>query len=122
DAARQSIGGAISAGTHGTGARRGGFATQVRAVRLVTAAGDVVEADATRHPEVFELARLGLGTAGVLTAVTLRVVPAFTLEAHEAPRPLAEVLEAIEPTDGSGLVDAHDHVEFYWFPYTDVAL
>ena len=122
DIDRQSIAGAISTGTHGTGARLGGFATQVRAVRLVTAAGDVVEADATRHPEVFELARLGLGTAGVLTAVTLRVVPAFTLEAHEAPRPLAEVLEAIEPTDGSGLVDAHDHVEFYWFPYTDVAL
>lgn len=120
DIDRQSIAGAISTGTHGTGARLTGFAGMVRAVRLVTADGEIVEAHPAHRPELFELARLGLGTAGVLTAVTMRVVPAFTLEAHEAPRPLAEVLESLLGPDG--LVESHDHVEFYWFPYTDTAL
>lgn len=116
----QSIAGAISTGTHGTGARLGGFATQVRALRLVDARGEIVECSPTARPELFELARLGLGTAGVLTAVTLRVVPAFTLHAHEAPRPLPEVLESLPGEDG--LLARHDHVELYWFPHTDVAL
>lgn len=116
----QSIAGAISTGTHGTGARLGGFATQVRALRLVDARGEIVECSPTRSPELFELARLGLGAAGVLTAVTLRVVPAFLLHAHEAPRPLSEVLEALPGDDG--LLARHDHVELYWFPYTGGAL
>lgn len=120
DIDRQSIAGAISTGTHGTGVRLGGFATQVRALRLVTADGAIVETGPHERPELFELARLGLGTAGVLTAVTLRVVPAFQLEAHESPRPLAGLLESLLGDDG--LVAGHDHVEFYWFPYTDVAL
>lgn len=120
DIDRQSIAGAISTGTHGTGARLGGFATQVRALRLVTADGEITECSPHHRPDLFELARLGLGGAGVLTAVTLRVVPAFTLEAHEAPRPLTEVLESLHGPDG--LLATHDHVEFYWFPYTDIAL
>jgi FAD-linked oxidoreductase len=120
DIDRQSIAGAISTGTHGTGARLGGFATQVRALRLVTADGEIAECSPRHRPDLFELARLGLGSAGVLTAVTLRAVPAFELEAHEASQPLPAVLESLHGT--GGLLASHDHVEFYWFPYTDVAL
>ena len=116
----QSIAGAISTGTHGTGATVRGLADQVRGVRLVGATGEVVEADQTRHRELFEVARLGLGSVGVLTAVTLRCVPAFTLTADERPRPLGAVLEALD--DESGPVHANDHFEFYWFPYTDIVL
>ena len=116
----QSIAGAISTGTHGTGATVRGLADQVQAVRLVTASGQVLEADAEREPGLFEVARLGLGSVGVLTAVTLRCVPAFTLTADERPRPLAAVLEALDDADGP--VWGNDHFEFYWFPYTDIAL
>ena len=115
----QSLAGAISTGTHGTGALLRGLADQVRAVRLVTATGQVLEADAQQHRELFEVARLGLGSVGVLTAVTLRCVPAFTLTADERPRPLATVLEALDDADGP--VWGNDHFEFYWFPYTDIA-
>src|SRR3954452_22087724 len=85
DIDRQSIAGAISTGTHGTGARLGGLATQVVGARIVSAKGDVVEISCEENPELFELARLGLGSAGVLCAVTLEVVPAFKLEAVEEP-------------------------------------
>src|SRR5690625_7971614 len=79
----QSVAGAISTVTHGSGATLRGLADQVRGVRLVGATGEVVEADQTRHRELFEVARLGLGSVGVLTAVTLRCVPAFSLTADE---------------------------------------
>ncbi|WP_449386325.1 D-arabinono-1,4-lactone oxidase [Cellulomonas soli] len=126
DIDKQSIAGAISTGTHGTGAHLGGLCTQVVAVRLVTADGEVVEASATQHPELFEVARLGLGSVGVLTAVTLEVVPAFRLQAREEPWPLDAVLEQIAGpaplADPDGLVEANDHAEFYWFPHTRIAL
>lgn len=116
DIDRQSVAGAISTGTHGTGARLGGLATQVVAVRVVRADGEVVEASPTQHPELFALARLGLGSAGVLVAVTLEVVPAFTLEAAEGGADLRDVLDALDGPDG--LVEGNDHFEFYWFPHT----
>ena len=116
----QTIAGAVSTGTHGTGARMRGLADQVHAVRMVDATGEVVEADRQHRSDLFEMARLGLGSVGVLTAVTLRCVPAFTLSAREEPRPLGQVLEALEDPDGP--VWGNDHFEFYCFPYTDIAL
>ena len=120
DIDKQSIAGAISTGTHGTGAKLGGLATQVVGARLVTATGEVVETSPTQQPELFELARLGLGSVGVLAAVTLEVVPAYRLEAREEPWPLEEVLEQLDGPDG--LVEGNDHFEFYWFPHTRRAL
>ncbi|MFI2103029.1 D-arabinono-1,4-lactone oxidase [Isoptericola sp. NPDC019693] len=122
DIDRQSVAGAISTGTHGTGARLGGLATQVRGVRVVTGDGTVRSASDAAAPgsperELFEVARLGLGTAGVLSAVTLEVVPAFWLRAQEEPWPLDRVLEQLDE-----YVDGNDHAEFYWFPGTRRAL
>jgi FAD-linked oxidoreductase len=115
DIDHQTLAGAISTGTHGTGARLRGMAAQVAGVRLVTAGGDVV--DLTPDDEAFEPARLGLGAVGVLAAVTLAVVPAFRLEAREEPLPLDDVLDGLDE-----LVDGNDHLEFYWFCHTRRAL
>lgn len=120
DIDRQSVAGAISTGTHGTGARFGGLATQVVGVRVVGADGEVRDADATRDPALFEAARLGLGTLGVLVAVTLRTVPAFTLRAREEVLDLDHVLDRLEGPDG--WVATTDHVDMYWFPFTRRAL
>jgi len=117
DIDKQTVAGAISTGTHGTGARLGGIATQVVGARIVTASGEVLDLSRDAQPELFELARLGLGSVGVLAAVTLEVVPAFRLEAREEPWPLDEVLDGLDD-----LVDGNDHFEFYWFPHTRRAL
>ncbi|SCE81235.1 D-arabinono-1,4-lactone oxidase [Micromonospora mirobrigensis] len=109
----QTVAGAISTGTHGTGAHLGCLSTFVEALTLVTGTGEVLRCSADEHPDVFAAARVGLGALGVLVEVTLRCVDAFTLRAHERPAPLAEVL-----TELPELVAGHDHVEFYWFPYT----
>lgn len=120
DIDRQSVAGAVSTGTHGTGARLGGLATQVVGVRVVGSDGTVREADAARDPALFQAARLGLGTVGILVALTLRVVPAFTLRAREEVHDLADVLDRLEGPDG--WVATTDHVDLYWFPFTQRAL
>jgi L-gulonolactone oxidase len=109
----QSIAGAISTGTHGTGAKLGGIATQVHALQLVLADGTLREVDAQREPELFAAARVGLGALGVIASVTLRCEPAFALAASEAPATLDAVLGSLDAN-----VDGNDHFEFYWFPHT----
>ncbi|GAB3186344.1 L-gulonolactone oxidase [Micromonospora palomenae] len=109
----QTVAGAISTGTHGTGAGYGCLSTFVTALTLVTGTGEVLRCSADEQPDVFAAARVGLGALGVLVEVTLRCVDAFVLRAHERPAPLDSVLAELPP-----LIDAHDHVEFYWFPYT----
>jgi FAD-linked oxidoreductase len=113
----QTLAGALATGTHGTGARLGGLATQVEALELVLADGSVAACSASNRAELFAAARIGLGALGVVTTVTLRCVPAFTLLADERPMPVEGVLEQFD-----ALAEANDHFEFYWFPYGSNAL
>ncbi|MBA0124099.1 FAD-binding protein [Haloechinothrix sp. YIM 98757] len=108
----QTIAGAISTGTHGTGASLGGLATQVAALELVLSDGSIVGCSPTERPDLFQAARVGLGALGVISTVTLRCVPAFALEASERPEPLEDVLDGLD--EG---ISGNDHFEFYWFPY-----
>jgi L-gulono-1,4-lactone dehydrogenase len=114
----QTIAGAISTATHGTGARLQNIPAQVAEVELVTGTGEVVsfsaqDADSTG----FRAARVGLGALGAISAVTVRTVPAFTLHRVDEPLPLDRVLG-----DFDALADSNDHFEFFVFPYTDQAL
>lgn len=113
----QTVAGAISTGTHGTGVRHTGLSAQVSALRLVLADGTALDCSANDHPDLFQAARLGLGAFGILTEVTLACPPAFLLAADEYRVPLDRVLGHF-----SDIVGAADHVEFYWFPHTATAL
>jgi L-gulonolactone oxidase len=117
DIAYQSIAGATSTATHGTGTQFGNLSSQIVGLRLVTADGSTLDCSATQNTDVFEVARVGLGALGILSTVTIQCVPAFRLHAIEAPRPVDEVL-----VDFDGFMDSADHVEFYWVPGTRWAL
>jgi L-gulonolactone oxidase len=115
----QTISGAISTATHGTGTKLQNIPAQVAAVELVTAAGDVVSFG-PGDPDGgigFRAARVGLGALGAISAVTVRTVPAFALHRVDQPLPLDETLGGFDE-----LADANDHFEFFVFPYTDQAL
>jgi L-gulonolactone oxidase len=113
----QSIAGAISTATHGTGARLRNIAAQVVELTLVLADGSTLVCSPERDAELFRAARVGLGALGVVAEVTLQCVPAFTLHGIDAPAPLGETLERFEQ-----LALGNDHFEFFVFPYADVAL
>ncbi|OZC57485.1 FAD-linked oxidoreductase [Rhodococcus sp. 06-621-2] len=115
DIDEQSIAGALSTGTHGTGQRFGGISTQVLALELVTADGSIVHCSRETEPDVFDAARVGLGALGIITTVTLRCEPAYLLHAAESPATLGGTLDSLAWNDA-------DHFEFYWFPHTDRVL
>jgi FAD-linked oxidoreductase len=110
----QTVAGAIATGTHGTGRAHSTLASCVEAATLVTGNGQVLRLDSSS--EFFPAVRLGLGALGILVDVTLRCVDAFTLLADERPMSLTGVLARLEDD-----IASNEHVEFYWYPYTDRA-
>jgi L-gulonolactone oxidase len=113
----QTIAGAISTGTHGTGERLRNISSQVEGLELVRPDGTLVECSRESDPDLWRAARVGLGALGAIATVTLRCVPAFTIRRHDHPLPLDEALERLDD-----LAAANDHFEFYVFPHSDVAL
>jgi FAD-linked oxidoreductase len=109
----QTVGGAIATGTHGTGARFGGIATQVTGMELVIADGSVLWCSHETHRELWSTARIHLGALGIVTAVELETVPLFALAAEEGVMSLDQLLDQWD-----ALVDESDHFEAYWFPHT----
>jgi FAD-linked oxidoreductase len=114
DIAEQTLAGAISTGTHGTGGVAASLATQVVGLEMVTGTGETLRASAEENPDVLETARIGLGALGVLTSVTFAVEPLFLLEATETPMRWDEALGSFDE-----MVAGSHHVDMYWFPHTD---
>ena len=116
DVDAQTVAGAISTATHGTGGRFANISSQVTAVRLVTASGDLVQIGARAGDDLLA-ARVSLGALGAISAVTLRCVPEFTVHRVDRPLPLDDVLARLDEH-----VDSNDHFELFVFPYTRTAL
>ena len=114
DIMAQTVAGAVSTGTHGTGRDSAALATQIVGLELVTADGEVLRCSAEEHPDIFAAARVGLGALGVLTELTFAVEPVFLLTAREEPMPFDRVTSEFDQ-----LVAENEHFEFYWFPHTD---
>lgn len=117
DIDRQTIAGAISTGTHGSGRNFGSISNQIRALEMVLADGSVVTCSPSERPELFAAARVSIGALGVITKVTLQCVPLFAMRAIDASMPLDQTLSELD-----GLVANNDHFEFFWFPHTTTAL
>ena len=117
DVTYQTLAGAVSTSTHGTGLQRTGLATQIRAFKLVTSSGEVLTCDPVHNAEIFHCGRVSLGALGVITEVTLNVVPAFNLRAVEQPMRISHVLDNF-----AQLIQENDFFEFYWVPHTKWAL
>jgi FAD-linked oxidoreductase len=112
----QSLAGALATGTHGTGIRLGNLSAQVEAMELVLADGSVLAISRASDADTLRAARIGLGALGIVHTVTLRCVPAFTLNRLDRPVPLAEAFERLDD-----LVESNDHFEFYTWPHGGVA-
>ncbi|WP_432082857.1 D-arabinono-1,4-lactone oxidase [Streptomyces sp. WAC 04229] len=113
DITEQTVSGATSTGTHGTGRESASIAAQIRGLEMVTADGSVLTCSERENADVFAAARIGLGALGVVTAITFAVEPLFLLTAREEPMPFERVL-----ADFDELWTENEHFEFYWFPHT----
>ncbi|MFE1251543.1 D-arabinono-1,4-lactone oxidase [Streptomyces sp. NPDC058766] len=113
DIMEQTVSGATSTGTHGTGRDSASIAAQIKSLELVIADGSVLTCSEKENPEVFAAARIGLGALGIVTAITFAIEPVFLLTAREEPMPFEKVLADFEE-----LHTENEHFEFYWFPHT----
>ncbi|CAN5590441.1 D-arabinono-1,4-lactone oxidase [soil metagenome] len=111
----QTLAGATSTGTHGTGAQFGGLATQIRGATLVTATGELLTVSETENAELLPAVTLGLGALGVLVAIQIECVPSFLLHAVEKPEKAETVL-----AEWAERLAADDHFEFYSWPHADL--
>jgi L-gulono-1,4-lactone dehydrogenase len=114
DIMEQTVSGAVSTGTHGTGRTSASLAAQVTGLELVCADGSVLRCSEQENADVFAAARLGLGALGVISELTFSVEPEFLLTACEEPMSFDEVTAQYDQ-----LVAENEHFEFYWFPHTD---
>jgi len=113
----QTLAGATATGTHGTGVRFRNLSAGIAGLRLVTASGETLDLAPDADRDAFLAARVSLGALGVVSRITLRCVPRFTLHRRDEPRPLGATLDRLDE-----IVDGSDHFEFWVFPYTRVAL
>lgn len=109
----QSIAGAVSTGTHGTGVGFGSLSTQLEAITLVTASGEALECSTDQNPDVFKAAQVSMGMLGIIARVKLRVVPAKVMHYQGLRKELDDVLAHLEQYKRE-----NSHFEFFWFPYT----
>ena len=117
DIDKQTLAGAISTATHGTGAKWRNLSAQIEAIEIVTADGVLHELSEASDSDAFRAARVGIGALGAIYSVTMRTVAPFRIERFDRTRPLGEVLAGMDK-----LADELDHFEFYVFPHTDTAL
>ena len=116
DINKQSLGGALGTATHGTGKRLTALHGDVSGLRLVTAAGDIVECDRETRPELFQAARVSLGTLGIVTQVRLNTIENKRIHRRVW---LENLEDAIAQAESRW--EKHRNFEFYAVPFTGLA-
>lgn len=98
-----SVAGACSTATHGSGEKNGNLATQVSGLEMITASGDLVTLSRQHDGEDFAGAVVGLGALGVITKITLDLVPTFMMKQYVYENlPLSEMKDHFDAIESSG--------------------
>ena len=112
--ARQSLAGAVSTATHGTGMNFQVLGSMVENFKLVKANGEVLEVDKIKDAELFKTALISLGSLGIVTEMTINVVPKFQLHERSGIMEFEEVCDNI-----LDWVKEENHIKMWWFAHTD---
>lgn len=113
----QSLAGAMATATHGTGAGLGAMHSYIEGLRLVTPRGDVLECNAQQNSDVFQAAKVSLGSLGVITEYTLKNIPRQNMRRRAWMQPLEELLEQFDE-----LAANNYSFEMYFIPYLEQGL
>lgn len=110
----QAIAGAASTGTHGTGINFQSISNQVSKLRIVIANGEIVECSENENSELFNAARVSMGSLGIISQLTLKCVLAYNLHYTAGKENFYEVLKDLKQKN-----ESTRNFEFYFFPHTD---
>ncbi|CAM1345153.1 D-arabinono-1,4-lactone oxidase [Tenacibaculum amylolyticum] len=112
----QSIAGAISTGTHGTGTQLKSISNQVTALKFINGKGEIIECSNSKNTELFKSAQVSLGCLGIITEITLQCVPSYKLKLQNKKERLSDVLATLNERNSK-----NRNFEYYWMPYTNTA-
>ncbi|MGN6517253.1 MAG: D-arabinono-1,4-lactone oxidase [Rhizomicrobium sp.] len=116
DINKQSLGGALGTATHGTGKHLRAIHGDVVGLRLVTAKGEIVECSADHNPDLFNAARVSLGSLGIITQARLRTTNNKRLHRRVWLEDFDETVSRAEER-----WKQHRNYEFYAIPFTGLA-
>jgi FAD/FMN-containing dehydrogenase len=111
---KQAIAGAISTGTHGAGKKLTNLSGQVAGVRMITGNGEIREFNDTDHPSIMQALRVSLGSMGLFTQITLKILPAFELHRRQYCTSTPDCLHHLPQ-----LMEENRNFCFYWYPRRD---
>ena len=117
DIDRQTLGGAVATGTHGSGLTLGSLSADVASFRLMLPTGEIVHCSPEENADIYAAGRLSLGLLGVLTEIDMKVQPAYKLQRTFFRHPVQELFRQLD-----GLVHANRNLSFFWFPHSEVAV
>jgi FAD-linked oxidoreductase len=117
DIDRQTLGGVVGTGTHGTGPTLKSFSGEVAGFRVMLASGEILDCGPAQSADVYEAGRLSLGMFGPMTEIAMNVRPAYKLMEKNFLLPPDELFAQLD-----SLVNSNRHFEFFWFPYADVCI
>jgi len=109
------MGGAIACSAHATGKGFGSMSSYVTGLTLATPSGELLECSANQHPEIFQAARVSLGTLGIVSRIKLQNVPSFRLVETNRVEKTEQVLEEFNQR-----IAQHRHFEFLPLPHTSL--
>ena len=110
DIQEQSLAGAISTGTHGTGITLGSFSSMVVKWGFVNGVGEYIEHERA-NDELSEALHVSLGLLGVLVKVTIKVIPLYSLVYTSKRKALQSELANFQT-----VIRDNRHVEWFYFP------
>ncbi|MQM17585.1 hypothetical protein Taro_050558 [Colocasia esculenta] len=113
----QQVGGIVQVGAHGTGVNLPPMDEQIVSMKLVTPAKGTIEVSREKDPELFYLARCGLGGLGVVAEVTIQCVERHELVEHT----FVSNIEEIKKNHKEWLAE-NKHIKYLWIPYTDTVV
>jgi L-gulonolactone oxidase len=115
--AAQSIAGATSTGTHGTGRLLGNMATQITGLKIIDSFGQIHNVSQNDDDNgLFTTARVGLGALGVITEITVNTVPIFKLKETTYSMPLNDLLSQHDE-----IYNQYERFQWNWIPYSNTA-
>ncbi len=114
DINHQSIAGALSTGTHGTGITLQSMSNQLRKITMVTGTGEILNIDGEKNADLLKAVGVSFGSVGVITEATIKMVPAYKLKVETFSEDMKVSLEKYK----SRLKD-NRHLEMFYFPVGD---
>lgn len=113
----QTVGGFTQIGAHGTGAAIPSVDDSVIGMKIVTPSKGTLYLSAEENPELFKMAKVGLGCLGVVTELTLQCVPAHKL----VEKTFVTTIDSIKKNHTAWLTQ-NKHLRYMWIPNTDTVV